>query len=346
MNYDKAEILNILKNLLFISSPTGHTESILRHIENSLKEMNISYKNTTKGGLIVSFPGKNNTYQRTFTSHVDTLGAMVKDIKDNGTLSLLPIGTYMMSTLEDENCTIETSNGKSYSATIHTTKPSVHISGNSANDLKRTPENMEIILDEKVFCKNDVESLGISVGDYILIDPRTLITKKEFIKSRYLDDKAGVSAVIYTIKYLHKNNIKLPYTTNFYISTYEEVGHGSSAALPEKTKELISIDMGTVGCGQTSSEYAVSICAKDSSGPYDYSIRKKLIETCKENNIPYKVDIYPYYTSDASAALCAGWDVKAALIGPGVFASHAYERTHIDAILATIDLIIKYASKA
>jgi putative aminopeptidase FrvX len=307
--------------------------------------MNIPYIETNKGALIISFPGTNNDYQRTFSAHIDTLGAMVKGIKANGAISLIPIGNFMMSTLEGENCTIKTLNGISYSGTIQTIKPSIHISGDDAHNLKRTAENMEVMLDEKVFSKSDVEALGIDVGDYICIDTRTTITEKEFIKSRYLDNKTSVSAIMYVIKYIHENNIKLPYTTNFYINNYEEVGHGSSAALPEKTKEFIAIDLGLPGYGQNSSEYSVCICAKDSFSPYDYNIRKKLVDTCKKNNISYKLDIYPNYTSDASAALSAGWDVKAALIGPGVFASHAYERTHIDAILATVDLIVKYIAE-
>ncbi|OAA90209.1 M42 family metallopeptidase [Clostridium ljungdahlii] len=345
MNYDKNTILNILKTILSIPSPTGYTKSVMQYLKDELNKMNIPYKTTNKGALIVSFTGINDDYQRTFTSHVDTLGAMVKGIKENGTLSMVPVGGYMMSTLEGENCTIKTLDDVSYSGTIQTIKPSVHISGDEANNLKRIPENMEVILDEKVFSKNDVTALGIDVGDYICIDTRTTITEKQFIKSRYLDDKASASLLMYVIKYLHENNIKLPYTTNFYISNYEEVGHGSSAALPEKTKEFIAVDMGAPGCNQNSSEYSVCICAKDSSGPYDYDLRKKLVNNCKKNNISYKLDIYPHYGSDASAALRAGWDVRTALIGPGVFASHAYERTHIDALLATVDLIIKYITE-
>lgn len=345
MNYDKNTILNDLKTILSIPSPTGYTNSVMQYLKGELTKLNIPYKTTNKGALVISFSGANNDYQRTFTSHIDTLGAMVKGIKANGALSFVPVGGYMMSTLEGENCTIKTLDGASYSGTIQTTKPSVHISGDDARNLKRTPENMEVILDEKVFSKSDVEALGIDVGDYICIDTRTTITEKEFIKSRYLDDKASASVLMYVIKYLHENNLKLPYTTNFYISNYEEVGHGSSAALPENTKEFVAVDMGAPGCEQNSSEYTVCICAKDSSGPYDYDLRKKLVNTCKKNNIPYKIDIYPHYGSDASAALSAGWDVRTALIGPGVFASHAYERTHVDALLATVDLIIKYIAE-
>lgn len=341
--YNQDRIKYYLKNILSIASPTGYTNNIMEYIQKELSELGANFKVTNKGAVIVSIEGKNSDYQRTFSAHVDTLGAMVKEIKSNGALALTPVGGYMMTAIDGENCTIETLEGKQYTGTIQTIKPSVHISGDEARELKRTPQNMEVILDEKVFSAEDTENLGINVGDFICLDTRTTITEKDFIKSRYLDDKASVAVLLYAIEYIIKNQLELPYTTNFFISNYEEVGHGARASLPENTKEFIAVDMGAPGPGQNSSEYAVCICAKDSSGPYDYDLRKKLIDLCKLNNIAYKIDIYPYYGSDASAALGAGWDIKAALIGPGVFASHAYERTHMDAIVATLDLVIKYS---
>jgi len=219
----------------------------------------------------------------------------------------------------------------------------VHISGNEARELKRTPENMEVIIDEKVSSKEDVEKLGISVGDFICIDTRFRITDSGFIKSRYLDDKASAAALLYCIKYIHEHKLELPYTINFFISNYEEVGHGATAGIPEKTKEFIAVDMGAPGLDQNSSEYSVCIYAKDSSGPYDYELRQRLVDVCSKNSIPFKIDIYPFYGSDASAALSAVWDVKTALIGPGVFASHGYERTHMESLEATTRLVLQYA---
>lgn len=342
MNYDKTKIINYLENLLSTPSPSGYTYKIADYIKKELDVLKVPYTITNKGAILATLKGKNNSYQRTFSAHVDTLGAMVREIKSNGRLSITLIGGFMGNSIEGENCTIFTLEDKSFTGTIQTIKPSVHISGDEARDLKRTPENMEIILDEKVFSKADVENLGINVGDFIAFDPRNIITEKEFIKSRHLDDKASVAILLYSINYIINNNIEIPFTTNFFISNYEEVGHGASASIPLETKEFISVDMGAPGPGQNSSEYSVCICAKDSSGPYDYELRKKLVTLCKEHNIDYKIDTYPHYGSDASAALRAGWDIRTALIGPGVFASHAYERTHMDSILATLDLIINY----
>jgi putative aminopeptidase FrvX len=342
MNYNEDRIKYFLKNVLSISSPSGYTERIMDYIKEELHILNVPHFTTNKGAVVVTLKGKNDDYQRTLSAHVDTLGAMVKKINSSGSLALDPIGGYMMNSIEGENCTIETMDGKTFTGTIQSTKPSVHISGNDARELKRIPENMEVVLDERISSKKEVEELGINVGDFICFDARTTFTEKGFIKSRHLDDKASVGILLYAIKHIVENNIELPYTTNIFISNYEEVGHGASGSLPEKTKEFISVDMGCPGLDQNSSEYSVCICAKDSSGPYDLGLRKKLIDLCKEENIDYKVDIYPYYGSDASAALRAGWDIKTALIGAGIFASHGYERTHMDSILCTLDLIIKY----
>lgn len=342
MNYDKKLLMLYMKNILSIPSPSGYTDKVMDYIISELEKISVPYIMTNKGALVATINGSDNSCWRTLSAHVDTLGAMVKEIKDSGTLALTPVGGFMMTSIDGENCTVQTIDGKSYSGTIQTTKPSVHVSGDEARELKRVPENMEVVLDEKVFSKKDVEKLGIDVGDYICFDSRTTFTQKGFIKSRHLDDKASAAILLYAIRYIKENSIPLPHTTSFFISNYEEVGHGACAGIPENTKEFLSVDMGAPGPGQNSSEYSVCICAKDSSGPYDYGFRKKLINLCRKNNISYKVDTYPHYGSDASAALRAGWDVKAGLIGTGVFASHAYERTHEDGVMSTLDLVMKY----
>lgn len=339
---DENLLLKYTEELFAIPSTTGNTYKIMDYIRGKLKELHVDFITTNKGALIATIKGKSDEKQKTFSAHVDTLGAMVKGIKQNGALEFTLIGGYMANSLEGANCTIETMKGEYYEGTIQTIKPSVHISGDEARELKRTTANMEVILDEKVFSKEDVALLGIEVGDFIFVDTKFTITKNKFIKSRYLDDKASVAVLMYCIQFIKENNIVPETTTNFFISNYEEVGHGAKAALPEKTTEFISVDMGAPGVGQNSSEYAVCICAKDSSGPYDLELKKALVDLCEKNDIAYKIDIYPFYSSDASAAVNAGWDVRTALIGPGVFASHAYERTHIDSMTATAKLVLSY----
>lgn len=338
LDYMVEEIVNLAK----IPSPTGYADKAISYIADILKELKVTYSITNKGALLASIDGKNNEKERTISAHVDTLGAMVKRIKGSGRLSFSTLGGYMMHAVEDETCIIETVDGKTYTGTIYTTMPSGHIHGGDAERLERKTENMEIVLDERVESKEDVEKLGIEVGDFVFLDTRTQVTPSGFIKSRHLDDKASAGILIGIIKNMIENKIVPAYKTNFYFSTYEEVGHGASASVPQNTFEFLAVDMGAPGEGQNSSEYAVCICAKDSSGPYDYDFRKKLVNLCKDNKIEYKIDMYPYYGSDASAVLRSGHDVKTGLIGTGVFASHSYERTHKDGVLNTAKLIMEY----
>lgn len=345
MNIAIDNITSTLVDLLNIPSPTGNTKNAINFVENQFTSLGIKTYRTNKGALIGTIEGKNTDKEVTLSGHVDTLGGMIKEIKSNGRVKTTQIGGYMWNSIEGEHCTIEASNGKLYTGTILTTKASTHVHGGEASSLERNANNMEIRIDEKVKNSEDVEKLGISVGDYVFFDPRAAVTDSGFIKSRHLDDKAGVASILGIAKYLVENKITPNYTTNFFISNYEEVGHGASAAIPPKTFEFIAIDMAAPGEGQTSDEYSVTICAKDSSGPYDLELKKHLVNLAKENNLNYKVDIYPFYGSDGSATLRAGNDFKVGLIGPGVDASHSHERTHKEAIENTIKLGILYLTK-
>ncbi|MCF6465549.1 M42 family metallopeptidase [Clostridium sp. Cult2] len=342
MKLDMDYVVDKLVSLLNISSPSGNTKKAIDFVEKEFNSMGVPTYKTNKGALIATITGENQEKEITLSGHVDTLGGMVKEIKSNGRIKLTQIGGYVWSTVEGEYVNIESSNGKLYSGTILTTKASSHVHGQETKTIERDMHNMEIRLDEKVSSKEDVEKLGINVGDFIFFDPRTIVTDSGFIKSRHLDDKAGVASILGIAKYLVDNNIKPKYTTNFFVSNYEEVGHGASAAIPKKTFEFIAIDMAAPGEGQTSDEYSVTICAKDSSGPYDLELKNKLVNLAEDNDLNYKIDIYPYYGSDGSAALRAGYDFRVGLIGPGVDASHSFERTHRDALENTIRLGILY----
>jgi len=203
---------------------------------------------------------------------------------------------------------------------------------------------MEIRIDENVKCKEDVEKLGISVGDFIFIDTKTIITESGFVKSRFIDDKGSVACLISLLELMKRENIVPKYTTKILISAYEEVGHGASY-IPADITEMIAVDMGCIGSDLSCSEYDVSICAKDSGGPYDYHMTTDLIHLAKENNINFAVDIYPMYGSDVVAALRGGNNIRGALIGPGVHASHGMERTHYTALENTIKLLYLYLTK-
>lgn len=341
---DTGYTLEILQKLCSIPSPTGYTEDIFRMLEKEFYMLGMPATYTAKGSLYTFIEGKNKRVKKAVASHVDTLGAMVKEIKSNGRLAISAVGGYSGNSIECENCLVHTAGGKICSGTIYTTKPSIHIHDDTGSQI-RTADNMELVLDERVQDSEDVKKLGIEVGDYVSFDSRFRVTDTGFVKSRHLDDKAGVAITLGICKYMRDNNIIPEYSVQIFITDYEEVGHGACSGIVDEAEELLCIDMGAPGIGQNTDEYSVSICAKDSSGPYDYRMRNKLVELAKKNNIDHKLDIYPSYRSDASTALRAGMCLRTGLIGPGVYASHSYERTHIDSIRCTAELLLAYLSE-
>ncbi|CAM3719081.1 M42 family metallopeptidase [Erysipelothrix urinaevulpis] len=334
-----------LQDLLNLKSPTGHTELGIKVLEDRFKAMGLFTYRTNKGALIAKLPGIEENREVTLAAHIDTLGAMVKEITNTGKVRMTQIGGYAWSTIEGEYVEIETMDGQFITGTILVDPESSHVHGSETSTVQRTGKNLYVRLDERVSSKEDVLKLGINVGDFIHLDPRVEVSKSGYIKSRHLDNKAGVIALIAIAEHFIDHDIKPNFTTNFFISNYEEVGHGAAAAIPEKTSEFIAFDMAALGDGQSSDEFSVTICAKDSSGPYDYDLKKRLVQLAMNENLNYKLDIYPFYGSDGSAALKAGNDIRVALIGPGVHASHSFERTHIEAIDNTIKLGIAYLTE-
>ena len=336
---DRNYVKNLLEELLNIYSPTGDTENAICFMEKKFKELNIPCRRTNKNALIATIEGEEKE-AITFSGHVDTLGLMVKEIKANRRLAFSLVGGFSPTSVETENVFIKTYNGKLIPGTALYNEASVHVYDTTTTG-QRSIKNMEIRIDEDVKTAEDVRKLGISVGDFICLDPRCRIYDSGFIKSRHLDDKACIAAMMGLAKHLVENKIKPQNTINFFISNYEEIGHGSSF-VPENTVEFFAVDMAAPGVGQESDEKAVTICAMDSTTPYDLGMRNKLRKIAEEKKIDYRIDIYPHYGSDATAALRAGHDIRCALIGPGVDASHSYERTHILGIENTYKLMLEY----
>jgi putative aminopeptidase FrvX len=338
---DTEETVSLLKHLVSIPSPSGNTNVVITFVEKFLQELKVETKRNRKGGLIATLPGKDDDNHRMLTAHVDTLGAIVKEIKPSGRLKLDLIGGFKFNSIEGEYCEIETSSGKRFTGTILMHQTSVHVY-KDADKAARNQENMEVRLDEKVHNANDVRALGIEVGDFVSFDPRVQLTPSGFIKSRHLDDKVSVAILLQLIKQIKSEIIELPYTTHFLISNNEEIGYGGNSNITPETVEYLAVDMGAMGDGQSTDEYTVSICVKDASGPYHYELRKRLTQLAIEHGIGYKLDIYPFYGSDASAAIRAGHDIIHGLIGPGIDSSHAFERTHKDSIENTAKLLYHY----
>ena len=336
------QTIDYLKKLTSIPSPTGFTREVADYLVEELERLGYSPIRTNKGGVNVIVKGKDDNKHRVVTAHVDTLGAMVRAVKSDGRLKMAKIGGYPWNMIEGENCLVHVaSTGKTVSGTILIHQTSTHVY-KDAGTAERTEDNMEVRLDAKVRCEKETRNLGIDVGDFISFDPRTIITETGFIKSRFLDDKVSAAILLDLLRKYKEENIELPQTTHFMFSVFEEVGHGANSNLPKEAVEYLAVDMGAMGDDQQTNEYTVSICVKDASGPYNYEFRNHLVQLAKDNDIQYKLDIYPYYGSDASAAMRAGAEVKHALLGAGIESSHSYERTHIDSVKQTHRMVDVY----
>jgi len=327
------------ETLCRIPSPSGFTIKATEYLISELEGLGFKPEYSRKKSVIVELGGEGEAV--VLAAHVDTLGAMVRAIKSNGRLRFTKIGGYPGNNVEAENCIIHTRDGKEFTGTFQMCEPATHVNADLGKD-KRDDKTLEVVIDEKVSSIKEVKKMGISAGDFISLNPRTIVTKSGFIKSRHLDDKASAGVLLAFAKMVADKEIELDRKVYLLFTTYEEVGHGGSSGIPDDVVEMISVDMGAVGDDLETDEYKVSICAKDSGGPYDYDVTTKLIQLAKENKLQYAVDIYPYYGSDVEATLRAGFDIKHALIGPGVAASHGYERTHKEGLDNTLKLLILY----
>ncbi len=341
-DFNQTYLTEIMLELLNIPSPTGYTDQVIGYLEEQLAAYpDLVLQRTAKGGLVASWAGKEKTDLRGLTAHVDTLGAMVKEIKPNGRLKLTQLGGYSWNTIEGEGCTVFSSGGEPVRGTVLLNKASGHVFSKEVSTTERSAATMEVRLDYRTSSVEETQEAGIQVGDFVAFDPR-VETTRGFIRSRHLDDKAAVACLVAAIQALLNAGQKPAQDAVFLFSNYEEVGHGAASGFPEGLKELVAVDMAAIGEGQTSDEFHATLCVKDSGGPYHHGLSQRLRSLADEYKIPYKVDIYPYYGSDGEAYWRAGGDVAVALIGPGVDASHSYERTHQDALNATTQWIIAY----
>ena len=327
--------------LLAIDSPSGYTEQAARWVCREFSEMGFAAGITVKGGVLVDLGGGDAADALLLEAHADTLGGMVSQIKGSGCLKVTPLGGMNANNAEAENVKVYTRSGKVYEGTCQLHDPSIHVNG-GYNDAKRSWDAMEIVLDEDVKSADDTRALGIEVGDIVCFDPRTRRTESGYLKSRFLDDKLSVGILLGFAKYLKDHALTLPRHTYVHVTVYEEVGHGGSASVPAGVTEAISVDMGCVGEGLSCTERQVSICAKDSGGPYSYDVVGKLIQAAKDTGADYAVDVYPHYGSDVEATLRGGYDLRHGLIGAGVYASHGYERSHIDGVYNTLKVLCGY----
>ncbi len=327
--------------LLAIDSPSGFTGKAALWVKEAFESLGFSASLTEKGGVLADLGGEDHQNGLLLAAHADTLGAMVAEIKGNGRLRVTPLGGMNANNAETENLRVYTRSGKTIEGTLQLCNASVHVNGDYSS-VKRTFDTTEVVLDEDVKSAEDTRKLGIEVGDIVCFDPCTRRTESGYLKSRFLDDKLSVGILLGFAKYLADHKITLSRKTYVHVTVYEEVGHGASGSVPSGITEAISVDMGCVGDGLSCTERQVSICAKDSGGPYNYEVVGKLIEAAKKTGADYAVDVYPHYGSDVEAMLHSGYDLRHGLIGAGVYASHGYERSHIDGVYNTLKVLCGY----
>ena len=332
--------MNFIKEQLYtltsIPSPSSFTTKVTDYLLSELSSLGYSPERSNKGNVFVTLGGYGSPL--VLAAHVDTLGAMVRSIKENGRLRPTTIGGHQWSTADGENCTIHTRDGRVYTGVVLNKEPSSHVADQKTELIE---ENMEILLDENVASDQDTLALGIQTGDIIAMDPRTVVTQSGYIKSRFLDDKLSAAILLGLARAVREDAWKLNRKVSLLFTVYEEVGHGGSV-VPDDTEEMISVDMGCVGSDLGCTERMVSICAKDSGGPYNYDLITALSNLAKEKKLDYAIDIYPHYGSDVETTLRAGYDIRHGLIGPGVYASHNYERSHMDGVRNTFELLKAY----
>lgn len=340
IEFDRRQFEEYARAVFTTDSPSGCTADAIALIKSYVEELGYTTHVHNKGTLEVDVPGLDESKTVATSAHVDTLGMMVRSVKSGGTLALTKVGGPICPTLDGEYCTVLTREGRRYSGTILSLAPAVHVHPDAAT-MTRDADHLEVRLDEEVKSAEDVKALGIDNGDFVFIDPKFTMTGSGFLKSRFIDDKASAVLLLLLLRWCSEKKAAFRHPTRIYFVVYEEVGHGASA-LARDIDEFVTVDMGCVGLDLAGSEYAVSICAKDSGGPYDYELTNRLIALAKKHELPYTVDIFPFYGSDVGAAWHAGLDCKGALIGSGVCASHGMERTHIKGLEATLKLMYLY----
>ncbi len=333
-------MLEQLKAIMAIDSPSGYTQDVQQYMNEELGRLGYQAENPIKGGIRAHLGGQGEPIM--LMAHVDTLGAVVDYVKPNGRLMLQRVGGLSADNVETMNVKVKTRFDGEYEGTIQLANASVHVNTEYSSIRRDFDKSVEVVLDEEVRSAEDVAKLGIRAGDFVCVEPRLTITSKGYVKSRFLDDKASAAILLAFAKMIADENIALKRSIWISFTVYEEVGHGAAHGIPEGMVELMSVDMGCVGEGMTCTERQVSICAKDGGGPYNYEVTTALLKAAIDNNIDYAIDVYHNYSSDVDVSLRAGYDIKHSLIGPGVYASHGYERTHIDGMTATFDLLVAY----
>ena len=340
---DAQYLTDQLKALLTIPSPTGYTDTIVRHVAKELERLGLTAELTRRGAISAVRQGSRRASARAIVSHLDTLGAQVKQLKDNGRLELVPIGMWAARFAEGARATLFTEAG-TYRGTILPLKASGHPYNMEIDTMPVGWDYVEMRVDALSRNREELDKLKIEIGDTVAIDPQPEFMENGFIVSRHLDNKAGVAVMLAAIEAMEREGVSTPVDIHWLFTIAEEVGVGAASILTPDVASMIAVDNGTSAPGQNSSEFGVTIGMSDQSGPFDFHLTKKLVRLCIDEDISYQKDIFKFYRSDSASAIEAGHDVRTALITFGVDASHGYERIHMHALRSLSELITAYAT--
>ncbi|MEX0868719.1 MAG: osmoprotectant NAGGN system M42 family peptidase [Nitriliruptoraceae bacterium] len=334
---------DVLLELLRIPSPSGRTDVIMQHVGERLKSIGLRFELTRRGAMVGGLDGNGGAFDRAIVVHTDTIGCMVSKLKPNGRLAIAPVGTHSSRFSEGSRVTIFTDDPEYvYTGTILPNIASGHAYGQQIDEYPHTWDHVEVRVDEPVDSEAGLTDLGIQVGDFVAQTAFPVITRSGYVTSRHLDDKAGVAAALAAFEWLIRAECPLPVGANLLITIAEEVGHGASSGLPNDVAEMVSIDAAVVAPDQHSTETGITVGMQDLHGPFDYHLSRRLYSLAREHDIEVYRDVFRHYRSDAAAALEAGAETRAALVGFGVDATHGHERTHLDSISNTARFIALY----
>lgn len=343
LDIDVAFLIRQLKALLAIDSPTGYTDAIVRYVSGELEKLGLRPELTRRGAIRAVRQGSRRNGARAIITHLDTLGAQVKLIKESGRLELVPIGHWSARFAEGARVTIYTEQG-SYRGTVLPLKASGHTFNDEVDTLPVGWRHVEIRIDARTETVGETRALGIDIGDFVAFDTTPEFLDNGYINSRHLDDKAGVAIALAAVEALERHNAVTPVDLHWLFTIAEEVGVGAASIVTPEIASMVTIDNGTTAPGQNSSEFGVTVAMADQSGPFDYHLTRRLVELCRENGIACRKDIFRYYRSDSASAIEAGHDVRTALLAFGIDASHGYERIHVDALVSVAELVTAYAT--
>jgi peptidase M42 family hydrolase len=338
---DSEYLLSSLWTLLQIPSPSGYTDKVVHWLGEELERLGIPFELSRRGAIRATLRGESARAMRAVVSHVDTLGAMVKQLKPNGRLALTPVGHWSARFAEGGRVTIFTDTHGSRRGTVLPLKASGHTFNTEIDTQPVSWDNVEVRTDDFCTSGEELARLGYNIGDFVAFDPCPEFNDN-FINSRHLDNKAGVASMLAAAQAVVKQGVRLPVGCHFIFTISEEVGTGASAVLHGDVAEMVAVDNATPAPGQNSREQGVTIAMADSSGPFDYHLTHRLIDLCREFGIEHQRDVFKYYRCDAASALEAGNDMRVALACFGADGSHGYERTHLDALKSLSRLLALY----